>query len=353
MKIFVPGRTEIIGNHTDHQQGRVIASAVEIGITAQCSRTSDGTAHVRSDGRRPMHVDLSNLEPVERERGTTLALVRGVACALKKRGYKVGGFRAESRSAIRSGGGLSSSAAFCVLIGRIFSWLYNGGEVDAITLARCAQEAENIHFGKPSGLMDQLACAIGKAVYIDFAEDEIVALDCNFGAMGLTLCLTDTGGSHANLTADYAAIRSDMNAVAASYGKDVLRYVNYNEFLEKGYAESAARLRAEHFFEENERVPLMREAMEKGDAEACLRLMNASGRSSEEKLRNIRCDAGDDRLEKGIELSAKLLAGKGAWRVHGGGFAGCVQALVPTGFFGEYKKSMDASFGLNACFKIM
>ena len=353
MTIFVPGRTEIIGNHTDHQLGRVIASAVKPGITAHCEKTQESVARVRSDGRRPMYVDLCTLKPVEKERGTTLGLIRGMACAMKKRGYRLGGFRAELRSELRSGGGLSSSAAFCVLIGRIISELYNGGEVDAVTLARCAQEAENIHFGKPSGLMDQLACAIGKAVYIDFATDEIVPLDCDFASMGLTLCLTDTGGSHANLTADYAAIRRDMNAVAQAYGREVLRYVNYADFCAKGYEDKGAEERARHFFEENERVPLMRDAMRSGDRDECLRLMNLSGRSSETKLRNIRCAAGDDRLEKGLELSAKLLDGKGAWRVHGGGFAGCVQALVPCDYFNEYARAMDASFGLHACFKIM
>ncbi len=353
MKIFVPGRTEIIGNHTDHQLGRVIASAVKPGMTAVCDKSAELTAWVRSDGRRPMTVDLSKLEPVKKEEGTTLALIRGMACALKKRGYTVGGFTAEVRSELRSGGGLSSSAAFCVLMGRVMSELYNGGEIDPVTLARCAQEAENIHFGKPSGLMDQLACAIGKAVYIDFATDEIIPLDCDFGSMGLTLCLTDTGGSHAGLTEDYAAIRRDMNAVSAFYGQEVLRYVNYEEFKNRGFSDASAALRAEHFFEENERVPLMREAMARGDREGCLRYMNESGCSSEQKLRNIRCTAGDDRLEKGIELSAKLLKGKGAWRVHGGGFAGCVQALVPTDYFRDYARAMDASFGLNSCFKIM
>lgn len=353
MKIFVPGRTEIIGNHTDHQLGRVIASAVKPGMTAVCDKSEDKIARVRSDGRRPMVIDLTDTSPIKKEEGTTLALIRGMACALAKRGYTLGGFTAEIRSELRSGGGLSSSAAFCVLIGRIFSELYNGGEIDPVTLARCAQEAENIHFAKPSGLMDQMACAIGKAVYIDFATDEIVPIDCDFSAMGLTLCLTDTGGSHAGLTADYAAIREDMQSVAAAYGENVLRYVNYDEFKAKGFAKVSAALRAEHFFEENERVPLMKAAMERGDREACLRYMNESGRSSEEKLRNIRCEAGDDRLEKGIELSAALLEGKGAWRVHGGGFAGCVQALVPEEIFPDYAKAMNASFGLNSCFKIM
>ncbi len=353
MKIFVPGRTEIIGNHTDHQLGRVIASAVKQGMTADCRKYNALSAKVTSDGRKPMILDLSDLGPRKEEEGTTSALIRGMCCALQKRGYDIGGFTAEVTSQLRSGGGLSSSAAFCVLMGRIVSELYNGGGIDPVTLARCAQEAENIHFAKPSGLMDQLACAIGKAVYIDFLSGEIVPIDCDFASMGLTLCLTDTGGSHAGLTADYALIREDMNAVAAAYGKDVLAYVNRNEFESRGFDNARAAKRAEHFFGENERVPLMRAAMEKGDGAECIRIMNLSGRSSEEKLKNISCDAGDDRLQKGIELSAKLLEGKGAWRVHGGGFAGCVQALVPTDFFESYAKAMDASFGLGSCFKIM
>ena len=353
MKIFVPGRTEIIGNHTDHQLGRVIASAVKPGMTAECEMLDENMARVRSGKRRAMVLELDELSPRAEETGSTQALIRGMCCALKKRGYKLGGFSAEVNSELRSGGGLSSSAAFCVLIGQIINRLHNNGEIDPVTIARCAQEAENIYFGKPSGLMDQLACAIGKAVYIDFLKDEIIAIDCDFAAMGLVLCLTDTGGSHANLTADYASIREDMNAVAAAYGKKVLRYVNKDEFDAGGYSDASAAMRARHFFEENERVLMMKEAMERGDREECLRLMNASGRSSEEKLRNIRCTAGDDRLEKGIELSAKLLEGKGAWRVHGGGFAGCVQALVPAEYFEEYAKAMNASFGLNSCFRIM
>ncbi|MBE7016850.1 MAG: galactokinase [Ruminococcaceae bacterium] len=353
MKIFVPGRTEIIGNHTDHQLGRVIASAVKPGMTAECQRLERKLAEVQSGKRKPMVLELNDLSPRKEEEGSTMALIRGVCQALEKRGYKVGGFTAKVNSELRSGGGLSSSAAFCVLIGRIISELYNGGGIDAVTIARCAQEAENIHFGKPSGLMDQLACSIGKPVYIDFLTEEIVPIDCDFGRMGLALCLTDTGGSHSNLTADYASIRQDMSAVAHAYGKEVLAYVNQNEFAAKGFDIRSAALRAEHFFEENERVPLMKKAMEQFNRDECLRIMNLSGRSSEEKLRNIRCAAGDDRLEKGLELSAKLLEGKGAWRVHGGGFAGCVQALVPEDYLASYAKAMDASFGLNSCFRIM
>ncbi len=353
MKIFVPGRTEIIGNHTDHQLGRVIASAVKPGMTAQCRRMRKPLARVKSGARRPMFVGMDDLAPRKAEEGTTAGLIRGMACAMAKRGYRVEGFCADIESELRSGGGLSSSAAFCVLIGRIISQLYNEGQVDAVTLAKCAQEAENIHFGKPSGLMDQMACAVGKPVYIDFFTDEIIPIDKDFSAMGLTLCLTDTGGSHAGLTADYASIRQDMESAASHFGQKQLRNVSFEEFLAAGLPQDRAYFRALHFFEENERVPMMLKAMQSGDGEECMRLMNLSGRSSEEKLKNIRCDAGDDRLERGLELSAKLLEGRGAWRVHGGGFAGCVQALMPRERFPEYKKEMDSFFGADSCFEIM
>lgn len=353
MKIFVPGRTEIIGNHTDHQMGRVIASGVKPGMRARCRRTGDGIARVKSGARRPMLVELNDLSPRDDEKGTTMGLIRGVACAMKKRGYKVAGFTADVESELRSGGGLSSSAAFCVLIGRMINELYNSGRADAVTLARCAQEAENIHFGKPSGLMDQMACAVVKPVYIDFSTDEIIPIDCSFEQMGLTLCLTDTGGSHAGLTEDYASITADMKTIADKFGQKHLRCVNFNEFLAAELPRDRAYFRALHFFEENERVPFMLKAMQEGDGDECMRLMNASGRSSEEKLKNIRSEKGDDRLEKGLELSTKMLEGKGAWRVHGGGFAGCVQALMPKEYFAEYAEAMNKAFGEGSCFEIM
>lgn len=353
MKIFVPGRTEITGNHTDHQLGRVIASGVKLGMHAHCRRTGDNVARVKSGNRRPMLVELDSLEPREAEKGTTAALIRGMAWAMSKRGYKVAGFAAEVESDLRSGGGLSSSAAFCVLIGRMISELYNWGKIDPVTIARCAQEAENLHFGKPSGLMDQLACAVVKPVYIDFFTDEIIPIDCSFEQMGLVLCLTDTGGSHAGLTDDYAAIPADMKAVAAHFGKENLRSVDFEEFLASELPRDRAYYRAKHFFEENERVPQMLKAMQSGDGSECMRLMNESGRSSEQQLKNIRCDAGDDKLEKGLALSAKQLEGRGAWRVHGGGFAGCVQALMPKEYYADYAAAMEMEFGAGSCFEIM
>ena len=226
--------------------------------------------------------------------------------------------------------------------------LYNGGAFSPEQLARFGQQAENRHFGKPSGLMDQLACALDGAVYIDFAAGEIAPVAAPFADMGLTLSLTDTGGSHAGLTAAYAALPADMCRVARRFGAETLSQVDPADFYahrQPGLADD----RAAHFFEENARVPLMRDALVHRDAETYLRLMNASGRSSEQLLRNIRAPGGDDRLERGLARAAALLDGVGAWRVHGGGFAGCVQALMPRDAFPAYRKGMEALFGPNSC----
>lgn len=353
MKIFVPGRTEIIGNHTDHQKGRVIASAVKPGMYAQCGRLRRPLARVKSGARRPMYIQLSDLRPRKDEEGTTAGLIRGVAAAMKKRGWRVGGFYADVESQLRSGGGLSSSAAFCILIGRIINSLYNDGRIKARVLAECSQEAENVYFGKPSGLMDQMACAEGRAVYMDFLTGEVRTIKGNFSDMGLTLCLTDTGGSHAGLTEDYAAIPADMRSVAQKLGREYLGECSMEEFMAAGLEKDRAWYRALHFFEENSRVPLMLEAMEKNNADECIRLMNDSGRSSELNLKNIRCPSGDDRLLRGLDISARKLEGRGAWRVHGGGFAGCVQALMPESLFEDYKREMDRLFGEGSCFRVL
>ena len=353
MHFFTPGRTEIIGNHTDHQLGRVIASAVTQGIHGDTDPTEDGVIALRSEGYGEVLVELSDLSPRPEEAGTPAALVRGVACAMAERGYRIGGFRAYLRSELPVGGGMSSSAAFSVLMGKILNVLYNDGAADAVTLAECAQQAENRHFMKPSGLMDQLACAMERTVYIDFLTGEITALACDFGAMGLALCLTDTGGSHAGLIDAYAEIPADMCAAAREFGREYLGYVNYSDFLAANPPHDRAHDRARHFFEENERVLRMRDAILNADRDACIALMNASGRSSEELLRNIRAPGGDDRLKRGLALSAELLEGEGAWRVHGGGFAGCMQALVPLNELEKYRTAMDAAFGSGSCVRIM
>ena len=281
MQIFTPGRTEIIGNHTDHQMGRVIAAAVRLGITAEVDITTDNIVRIKSCGYGNIEVDITDVSPREEEKLSAAALVRGMAAAFLKRGYAVGGFAGAMRSDLPVGGGMSSSAAFAVSVGRIFSALCNGGSIAAEEIARCAQYAENYYFGKPSGLMDQLACALGGMIYIDFLTGEIVPLRCDFGAMGLRLCLTNTGGSHAHLTDAYAQIPADMCAAAAEFGQERLGYVNYDDFLCAAPPPDRVHNRARHFFEENARVEQMRRALCAGDAPACLALMNASGRSSE------------------------------------------------------------------------
>lgn len=355
LEYFAPGRTELAGNHTDHQKGRVLASAVQKGIHARAVPNFDNRIRIRSQGFPDIDISLLNLDVLPEEFGSSKALVRGVASAMYDIGMRLGGFDAEIRSDLVSGSGLSTSAAFAVLIGKIFNGLYNNDELEPIAIAKAAQQAENLHFGKPCGLMDQLASALGKPVYIDFLTNEIIPVNADFSRMGLTLCLTDTGGSHAGLDTSYARIPADMRLIASFFGKELLGQVDPAEFRKKHWdtADRPVR-RATHFFDENDRVPRMRDALIRGDADTYLRLMNESGRSSEKYLNNIVTSATNDRkLESGLLLSEKLLAGKGAWRVHGGGFAGCVQALMPTEYFPAYKREMEKTFGKDKCTELI
>ena len=345
---FAPGRTELAGNHTDHQNGRVLAASVALGVKAAVEPSADLLVNIESAGYVPFTVDLSDTEPHASEFGSSVGLVRGVAAGILKRGGTVCGFDAQITSTLPDGGGLSSSAAFEILMGRIWNGLCNDGRFDALTLAQIGQEAENRFFGKPSGLMDQLACATDGAVYVDFQTMETRSIPADFAQMGYVLSLTDTGGSHAGLTDAYAAIPADMRSVARRFGKERLSDVNPKEFYanrKSGIADD----RAAHFFEENERVSKLAEALEQKDMTSYLRLMNESGRSSEQLLKNIKAENGDDRLEQGLKLAASLLDGIGAWRVHGGGFAGSVQALVPVEAFPEYQKAMEDKFGKGCC----
>ena len=353
-EIFVPGRTELSGNHTDHQLGRILASAVDMGLYARFEKSTAKHALVHSEGFDDADVRVDQLNVRTKEFGTSRALVRGMLAEFASLGLRIGGFYAEVRSTLPSGSGLSSSAAFTVLIGRILSELYNGGRVEPIVIARAAQQAENRYFGKPCGLMDQIACALGQTVYVDFKTGQIEALTADFAAMGLTLCLTDTGGSHAGLDTSYARIPADMVYIANLFDKGVLGDVDPAEFRAKGWdaADRPVR-RAMHFFDENDRVPLMRDALKNGDGQTYMRLMNESGRSSEEHLNNIVTSATmDTKLADGLALSRRLLEGVGAWRVHGGGFAGCVQALMPTEKFPFYKAEMEKQFGEGSCREI-
>ena len=352
--LFVPGRTELAGNHTDHQQGRVLVSAIHLNIRAVFSANSDSVVTIRSKGYEDIVVRLSQLSVRPAEFGKPAALVRGVAAAFKNLGLKIGGFRADITSTIPIGAGLSSSAAFSVLIARIFNELYNGGKIEDIVIARTAQTAENKHFGKPCGLMSQLACAMGHTLYYDLKTNEMERIIADFSDMGLTMCLTDTGGSHDGLNTSYARIPADMTYIANLFDAGCLADVSEEEFRSKGWDLSNRPVRrAMHFFEENKRVPLMRDALKAHNGEEYMRLMNASGRSSETLLNNVvTSTTGDTRLLSGLELSEKLLTGKGAWRVHGGGFAGCVQALMPSDYFPTYHAEMENVFGTGSCFRI-
>ena len=353
-EFFVSGRTELAGNHTDHQNGRILAGAIALGIRARVSENGENTVRMRSEGHGDLEVRLNQLSVRTREFGTPQALLRGMLAGFQDLGLKIGGFDATVTSTLPSGAGLSSSAAFSVLVGRILNELFNDGKIEPIVIARLAQRAENEFFGKPCGLMSQLVCALGHTVYVDFKTREIEAIEADFGAMGLTLCLTETGGSHAGLDTSYARIPADMVYVANLFDKGVLADVDPEEFRSKGWDPSNRPVRrAMHFFDENERVVKMRDALKAGDGEAYMKLMNESGRSSEELLNNIVTSAtGDTKLAQGLELSRQLLQGRGAWRVHGGGFAGCVQALMPSAYFPQYKAEMEKVFGAGSCQEI-
>ena len=352
--ITVPGRTELAGNHTDHQLGRVLVSAIHLNIRADYEANSDSIIRIQSGSYDEICVRLNQLSVRPAEFGTPVSLVRGVAAAFQDLGLEIGGFDATVSSTLPIGAGLSSSAAFSVLVAKILNQLYNGGRIEDIVLARAAHTAEKVHFGKPSGLTSQLICALGHALYIDLKTNEIERIEDNFSDMGLTLCLTDTGGSHDGLNTSYARIPDDMRYVANLFDKGVLADVDPEEFRSRGWDQSNRPVRrAMHFFDENERVPLMRAALKAHNGEEYMRLMNESGRSSELLLNNIvTSSTGDTRLQDGLRLSASLLEGKGAWRVHGGGFAGCVQALMPTDYYPWYRSEMEKSFGRGSCFQI-
>ena len=353
-RFFCPGRTELAGNHTDHQKGRVMAAAVDIGITAEAEPNGGDLIRIYSEGYAPVQVDLSRLWPEESEAGTSTALVRGMAGILSEKTGPLHGFDAHLKSDLRPGGGLSSSAAFSVLVGYMIAHFADGGQLAPEELARAAQKAENRWFGKPCGLMDQMACAVGGGIYIDFSDNRLIRLSCGFEELGCVLCLTETGGSHAGADAAYAAITTDMSAVAAQFGERFLGKVRRSDFDEQWpqHTDDPQWMRARHFFDETWRVSAMADALGLRDAERYMELMNESGRSSETLLRNIMIPSCGRGLARGLSLSASVLEGRGAWRVHGGGFAGCVQALMPEELFPVYRETMNGVFGPGSCTRI-
>ena len=353
-KFFCPGRTELAGNHTDHQKGRVMAAAVDQGITAEAEPNGESVIRIFSQGFDPIEVGLDRLWPEEREAGTSTALVKGMASILGEAGIPLQGFDAHLSSTLHPGAGLSSSAAFSVLTGYMIVHFSGLPPLPPEDLARAAQKAENRWFGKPCGLMDPMACAMGGAIYMDCLENRLLKLQCGFDELGLALCLTATGSSHADATEAYAAIPADMSAVAQVFGEPVLAKVRCPEFdvLWPEHASDPAWMRARHFFDETTRVTFMADALGLRDGQRYMDLMNASGRSSETLLRNIENDACGRELSHALEVSASLLAGKGAWRVHGGGFGGCVQALMPESEFPAYQAAMDGLFGSGSCQRV-
>ncbi len=355
-----PGRSELGGNHTDHQFGRVLAAAVTLDTRAVAAKRSDNVVCIHSQGYTPLCVSLDRLAPDDTERNASEALVRGIAERLSANGRVIGGFDAVTASDIPKGSGLSSSAAFSILVCTIFSELYNDGMIPPVEQALASKYAENKHFGKPSGLMDQLACAVGGLISIDFEQPEnphIEKIDCDLTQLGYAVCIVNCGGSHADLTQEYAAVTSEMGDVARFFGKTVLREVDEGEFygligeLRKEVSDRAI-LRAMHFFGDNARVPKQADALRRGDMEAFRTLMNESGRSSFMMLQNV-CpsDEGERSLALALALSERLLGKHGAWRVHGGGFAGTVQALVPLGMVDAYQAEMERAFGPSCCYR--
>lgn len=354
-----PGRTEIGGNHTDHQRGRVLAAAVNLDTIAIVSINQENIIRIKSEGHDINLVDLSHLDAVPSERGRSTALVRGIAAMFRASGYRIGGFDAYTTSEVLTGSGLSSSAAFEVLVGTILNHMYNEGKISPVAIAQIGQRAENEYFGKPCGLMDQTASAVGGFVAIDFADPALPVVQrvpFDLASSGYALCIVNTGGSHADLTADYAAVPAEMKEVAAQFGKQYLREVEQEEFYAhigslRGKVSDRAILRAIHFFDDNERVKQQTDALKKGDMQDFLDLVNASGRSSFEHLQNVYSPShpSEQGIALALALSEKILSGRGAVRVHGGGFAGTIQAFVPHDLLECFKQEIESVFGAGAC----
>ena len=354
----VAGRSEICGNHTDHNHGKVLAASIDLDIIAVAAKTDDGTIRIKSAGFPEDAVDTASLSPVEAERGKSSALIRGVCDGFAKNGHAVGGFVAYTTSDILGGSGHSSAAAFEDMVGTILNHFYNDGQIGYMELSQISQYAENAHFGKPCGLMDQVACAAGGFVYIDFGNSDSPAaerVELNLAEHGYSLCIVNTGGSHANLTDDYAAVPAEMKRIAAFFGKPVLRGITKEELLQNAAAlrqtaGDRAVLRALHFIKENARVERLIQALKDGDISTFLTVIKESGRSSAELLQNYYSPKAPE--EQGITLACaiaeELLGESGAWRVHGGGFAGTMQAFVPHDKMTTFKEAMETVFGVGA-----
>ena len=357
----VAGRSELSGNHTDHNRGCVVATSIDLDIIAVAAAREDSVIRIQSEGFPEDTVDFSTYNaPVEGKFGTSESIIAGMCAGFLKDGYAIGGFDAYTTSNVLKGSGLSSSAAFEDMVGNILSHMYNSGRVSNVEIAKLAQFSENVYFGKPCGLMDQVACAVGGIVAIDFEDTKnpiIEQIGVDLSAAGYNLCIVNTGGNHADLTDDYASVPAEMKAVAAHFGKSVLREVDEAALIAaipalRETVGDRAVLRALHFFNENKRVAKQKAALLVGDLDAFFAEVIASGRSSFCYLQNVYTTK--NLREQGLSLALCLadgyLSGKrAAWRVHGGGFAGTIQAFVPTAEVAGFRALMDGVFGEGKC----
>lgn len=354
-----PGRTELGGNHTDHQNGKVLAASVDLDMLACSARNGSNIIRIHSEGYSELVVDISDLNPRDEERETSGALVRGIASAISAMGFELSGFDACISSMIPAGSGLSSSAAYEVLIGTIFNKLYCESAISPLKIAQIGRFAENNFFGKPCGLMDQMACAVGGIIAIDFGDlenPEVKKIKYNFADAEYTLCIIDSGADHADLTDAYAAITEEMWSVAAALGRKVLREVDEDEFrmaipeLTKKLGDRAI-LRSQHFFSETRRAAALSEALEEGDLEKYFSLVRASGNSSGLYLQNLYLSTNpqEQPITLAICIAEELLRGRGAVRIHGGGFAGTIQAYVPNEYRDEFERAMDLILSSSKC----
>lgn len=356
--ISAPGRTEIGGNHTDHQRGRVLAAAVTMDVLALVAKNNTSVARLRSDGFIIKDIDLDDTDIHDNEKYTSEALIRGVSASMRALDYKTAGFDAVFTSTVLKGSGISSSAAFEVALATVFNHLFNDASIAPETIAKIGQAAENIFFGKPCGLMDQMTSAVGGFVGIDFFDPnhaEVQKIDFDFAASGYTLCIVDTGGSHEDLSAEYASFPADMQNIARYFKKEVLSEVDPSRF----FAEIAtlrplmgdrAILRAMHFFQETERVLEEIETLSSGDFDAFLELLIDSGRSSYMYLQNVVLPHSQQQgLGLALALSESYLKGRGGWRVHGGGLAGTIQVIVKNEDLAGYRQMIEDIFSKGSC----
>ena len=354
--ISAPGRTEIGGNHTDHNRGRVLAAAVNLDALCAVTPRDDLAVRFHSEGYPAIEMDLTDTAPRREEEGTTRALIRGVAAGMKEAGYRIGGFDAAVTSTVAGGSGLSSSAALEVMLTGVLDALYNRFDMPYVLRAQISQRAENIWFGKPSGLLDQMASAAGGLVTVDFRDTEkpgVRALQYDFAAKGYSLVVVATGGSHADLTHCYAAIPAEMKAVAAYYGKPYLRGLTAEQLIAdmdglRKQVSDRALIRAFHFIAEDARVPEQVKALEEDRMDDFLRLIIESGRSSFMYLQNIYARETEQSLSLALCMAEQMLRGRGAWRIHGGGFAGTTLNFVPEEMLTSFTAAMDRTFGKGA-----